>query len=161
MRRVEGSTGIKLLECINPARNKWRVRWDVQESENGNVNVTYMEHDFDHKPTIDEAKGIVIRWYNAQIDNEIVSAFKWNGMRVWLSGENQFNYKASYDLAVQTSGATLPVAFKFGTDEEPVYHEFTTVEELADFYMKAMSHVQGVLATGWQKKDSFDFELYK
>ena len=40
-------------------------------------------------------------------------------MPVWLSSENQFNYKAAYDLAVQTGGATLPVTFKFGTDEVP------------------------------------------
>lgn len=159
MKRVEGTAGVALLECINPVKNKWRVRWDVQESENGNV--TYMEHDFDHKPTADEAKGIVIGWYNTQIDKEIVSGFEWNGMRVWLSGENQFNYKASYDLAVQTSGATLPVAFKFGTDEEPVYHEFTTVAELADFYMKAMQHVQSTLANGWIKKDIVQWEEYQ
>lgn len=159
MRRAEGSADVRLLECVNPAKNKWRVRWDVRDSENGNV--TYMEHDFDHKPTADEVKGIVIGWYNSQIDNEIVSGFEWNGIRVWLSGENQFNYKASYDLAVQMGGVSLPVTFKFGTDEESVYHEFATVEELADFYMKAMSHVQEALAIGWQKKDSFDFELYK
>lgn len=33
MKRVEGSAGVSLLECVNPVKNKWRVRWDVQPSE--------------------------------------------------------------------------------------------------------------------------------
>ena len=36
MKRVEGSAGIKLLECTNPVKGKWRVRWDVQPGDNGN-----------------------------------------------------------------------------------------------------------------------------
>ena len=31
MQRTEGTAGVKLIECVSPARNKWRVRWDVQE----------------------------------------------------------------------------------------------------------------------------------
>lgn len=157
MRRVEGNTGVQLLECINPGKNKWRIRWDVQDSENGHV--TYMEHDFDHKPAADEVKGIVLSWYNASIDSDILSGFVWNGMSVWLSSENQFNYKASYDLAVQAVN-TLPVTFKFGSDEEPVYHKFTTLEELSDFYTKAMKYIQDTLEAGWKKKDAFDLALY-
>ena len=26
MKKVEGNTGVRLLECINPIKNKWRVR---------------------------------------------------------------------------------------------------------------------------------------
>ena len=32
MKRVEGSSGVSLFECVNPVKNKWRVRWDVQPS---------------------------------------------------------------------------------------------------------------------------------
>lgn len=158
MRRVDGSAGVQMLECINPVKKKWRIRWDVQSGENGNV--TFMEHDFDHRPSADEVKEIVLAWYNSIIDKEIVSGFVWNGLPVWLSSENQFNYKAAYDLAIQESGF-LPVTFKFGTDEEPVYHEFTTLEELTDFYTKAMKHIQDTLKSGWQKKYAFDLNLYQ
>ena len=48
---------------------------------------------------------------------------------VWLSTENQYNYKAAYDLAVQTGGETLPVTFKFGSDEQPEYHTFEKLDE--------------------------------
>lgn len=159
MKRVEGNAGVRLLECTSPARNKWRVRWDVQESENGTA--SYMEEEFGHKPTDDEIRSTVISWYNGQTDEAILSGFSYGDVPVWLSSENQFNYKSAYDLAVQTGGATLPVTFKFGTGTEPVYHTFDTLEELTDFYTAAMKHIQSALADGWQKKDAFDLDLYR
>ena len=157
MQRTEGTAGVKLIECVSPARNKWRVRWDVQESE-GSAN--YMEAEFAHKPTPEEVKALVIGWYNQQIDTTILSGFYYEGCMVWLSSENQFNYKAAYDLAVQTGGATLPVKFKFGTDDSPVYRVFSQLDDLTDFYTKAMQHIKTTLDVGWQKKDSFDLSLY-
>lgn len=159
MRRIEGSAGVKLIECTNPAKNKWRIRWDVKEKENGSAN--YMEEEFDHKPTEDEIRQTVIAWFNTQTDTSILSGFEWNGMSIWLSSENQFNYKAAYDLAVQNAGNTLPVTFKFGTDDAPCYHTFNTVEELSDFYTKAMQHILSVLADGWSKKDAFSLDSYR
>ena len=35
MKRVEGYAGVKLMECVSPVKNKWRIRWDVQEKEDG------------------------------------------------------------------------------------------------------------------------------
>ena len=80
---------------------------------------------------------------------------------VWLSSENQFNYKASHDLAVQTSGATLPVTFKLGTDENPVYKVFDNLGQLTGFYRQVMLYIQDVLAEGWKKKDALDLSLYE
>lgn len=159
MRRIEGSAGVKLLECVSPVKDKWRIRWDVQDNGDGTAN--YMEEEFFHKPDSGEIKNVVMGWYNEQVDNTILSGFVWNGMPVWLSRDNQFNYKAAYDSALQSGGNTLPVTFKFGTDDEPCYHEFTELEELTDFYIQAMSHIQSTLADGWKKKDSFNLELYK
>lgn len=158
MKRVEGTAGVKLLECVNPVKNTWRVRWDVREREDGSAD--YMEENFLGKPSGEIIRIVILGWYNEQIDREILSGFVYEGMPVWLSSENQFNYKAAYDLAVQTAGATLPVVFKFGTDTEPVYREFATLEDLTDFYTKAMQHIQNTLADGWKKKDVFDLSLY-
>ena len=110
MRRVEGSAGVSLMECTNPVKDKWRIRWDVQEKENGSA--SYMEEEFGHKPTDEEIRTLVMSWYNSQTDAAILSGFAYNGAPVWLSTENQYNYKAAYDLAVQTGGETLPVTFK-------------------------------------------------
>ena len=159
MRRVTGNKGVLPIECVNPKKDKWRIRWDVQEHEDDSAD--YMEEEFDHKPTDEEIKAIVIVWYNRQTDQAILSGFEYEGNLVWLSSENQFNYKAAYDLAVQTSGATLPVTFKFGTDEQPVHRVFDTLEELTDFYVSAIRYVQETLEAGWKRKNAFDLELYK
>lgn len=159
MRRVTGNKGVLPIECVNPKKDKWRIRWDVQEHEDDSAD--YMEEEFDHKPTDEEIKAIVIVWYNRQTDQAILSGFEYEGNLVWLTSENQFNYKAAYDLAVQTSGATLPVTFKFGTDEQPVYRVFDTLEELTDFYVSAIRYVQETLEAGWKRKNAFDLELYK
>ena len=125
---------MRLLECTNPVKGKWRVRWDVQKREDGSTD--YMEEEFDHRPSDEEIKETVINWYNNQTDRAILSGFSYEGNTVWLSTENQFNYKAAYDLARQSNGATLPVKFKFGSDEKPVYRVFENIEDLTDFYTK-------------------------
>ncbi len=158
MRRVQGAADVKLMECISPAKNKWRIHWDVVNPEEGPV--TYMEEDFDHKPSADEVKDTVIGWYNEQIDHKILCGFSYEGNVVWLSSENQFNYKAAFDLAVQTEGKSLPVTFKFGNEGSPVYRSFNTMDELRDFYSKAMLHIQTTLECGWKLKDNFKLENY-
>lgn len=167
MKRIKGTDGVVLVECVNPITNKWRVRWDVQvntgtdEKGEPETGVNYMEEEFSCKPTFPEIKELITGWFNQSIDGKILSGFVWNDYPVWLSTENQFNYKAAYDLAVQTNGTTLPVTFKFGSDETPEYHEFKTLDELTDFYTKSVAFVQDTLKEGWVKKDSFDFTAYQ
>lgn len=156
--RIQGSAGVAPIECVNPRKDKWRVRWNIEEQDGM---ATYEEAEFDRRPTLEEIKTTVLASYNARIDEAIRSGFRWEETPVWLSAENQFNYKAAFDLAVQTDGANLPVVFKLGTDEKPVYREFTTIDELKNFYTAAMAHVQGTLAAGWKAKDEIDFGLYR
>lgn len=134
-----------------------RVRWDIQQT---NETATYEEAEFDHRPSVEEVRATIIAWHNARIDKQIKQGFRWEDVSVWLSTENQFNYKAAFDLAVQTQGANLPVVFKLGTDEKPVYREFATLDELKAFYTAAMAHVQQTLAAGWKTKDGIDFGQY-
>lgn len=94
-------------------------------------------------------------------DELILSGFIQKDMSVWLSSENQFNYKAAYDLAVQTNGANLPQVFKFGDTLNPIYYKFETVEDIADFYTKASTYINQVLAVGWAKKDNINWDDYK
>lgn len=113
-------------------------------------------HTFDHHPTADELKEVITQHIDAQTDGKILSGFVWNGQRVWLSAENQFNFKAAYDVAVQTDGATLPVKFKLGEDADglPMYHTFNSMNAFTDFYTGAISFIQQTLAAGWEEKDA-------
>lgn len=158
MKRAQGNAEVRLLECVNPVRNKWRVRWDVHKREDGSAD--YMEAELDHRPTEAEISAAVKEWYNVQTEKAILSGFTYDGTPVWLSQENQYNYKTAYDLAVQTDGKTLPVTFKFGTDDEPVYRTFDSLGKLTDFYTSAVKFIQDTLADGWKKKDSIDLSKY-
>ncbi|MBQ4393299.1 MAG: hypothetical protein II826_09360 [Prevotella sp.] len=159
MRRIEGTSGVKLIECVNPVKGKWRIRWDVQTSEDGKV--TYMEQEFQHKPSADEIRQTIIGWYNQQTTEAILSGFQYDGNMVWLSSENQYDYKAEHDLAVQTGGATLPVTFKLGTDEQPVYKTFDNLGQLTEFYRQTVLYIRETLAAGRKRKDAVDWSLYE
>ena len=108
-------------------------------------------------------KKAIIADINLRTDKKILSGFVWEGINVWLSTENQFNFKAAYDLAIQTQGQSLPVTFKVGEDSEglPVYHTFTSMEDFTNFYTQAIAFVNQCLVEGWQEKDSIDFDVYQ
>ena len=156
--KVNGCIGVLPIECVNPRKNKWKVRWNITEKEDGSSD--WYEQDYDHKPTLEEIRDTIVKFHNGQVDAKILSGFSWKDMPVWLSSENQFNYKASFDLAVQTNGKNLPVRFKFGTDKDPKYYDFKTIDELSDFYTSAIKFINDTLQEGWAEKDSVDFSVY-
>ena len=53
------------------------------------------------------------------------------------------------------------VTFKFGSDEQPEYHTFEKLDNLKDFYIQAVRHIQNTLAEGWKRKDVFNLDLYR
>lgn len=160
MRQGQGSAGTMLLECIDPNSNKWRVRWNMKPIE-GSSDVAYTEEDFDHKPTEDEVRALITEWYNKQTEERILSGMVWNDIPVWLSTENQMNFKAAYDLAVQTQGSTLPIKFKLGErDGNAIYHTFTTMDEFTDFYTSCVNFIMQCIGDGWNEKDSVEFSAY-
>ena len=111
---------------------------------------------FTHTPTAQELIDTIHAHVNALTDAKILSAFQWQGNSVYLSTENQFNFKAAYDLAVQTQGATLPVTFKLGEQEDgtPTYHRFKDMQTFTDFYTSAIAFINQALNDGWQQKDA-------
>ena len=117
---------------------------------------------YDHKPTIAEIKSDINALINKMTDETILNGFSWNSKPVYLSQENQINFKAAYDLAVQTEGAILPIKFKLGEDSdgEPVYHTFTSLNAFSDFYTRAVAFITAALANGWQQKDSVDYTVF-
>lgn len=114
---------------------------------------------YDHEPTKSELKADIDALINKQTELRILDGFVWNGKRVYLSDENQHNFKAAYDLAKDSGGATLPTKFKLGEDEEgePIYHTFTKIEPFADFIYKAFGYINTTLNEGWVEKDGVDY----
>lgn len=140
-------------------RNKWELIYGYGTD---GVSGWDWRKRFSYKPTIDEIKAVIIAQINRRVDEDILSGFEWNGTRVYLSTENQFNFKAAYDMAEMSQGATLPVTFKLGESEDgkPIYHEFTTLDDFRDFYSKAMLHITNTLKAGWEEKDGVDWNVF-
>lgn len=140
-------------------RNKYELIYGFGEDANGGWN---WRERFTHVPTPEEIKNAIIGAINASVDETILTGFVWNGKPVYLSAENQMNFKSAYDITVQTSGATLPIKFKLGEDAEgkPVYHTFTKIEPFADFILKAFAHINTALNEGWKEKDAVDFSIF-
>ena len=171
MKRIEGTSDVRLIECVNPVRGKWRIRWDVQDRGDGTA--TYMETEFSHKPTAEEIKKTIIGWYDQQTDAAILSGYEWTvkhgynegqTVRVWLSAENQNNYKAKHDAArMYPQLVTFPMTYKISEDEEnnAIYETFQNIDELAEFYLGGIAYIEQTVANGWRKKDAVDLSLYE
>lgn len=132
-----------------------------KDSEDAETGYNYRQR-FDHKPTEAEIKAVITAHINERTNATILTGLCWNGKPVWLSSENQMNFKSVYDIAVQTAGANLPKKFKLGEDEtgEPVYHTFTKLEPFADFIGKVSDHIAAALLAGWNEKDSVDYSKF-
>ena len=145
-------------------KNKYIISWDFQPLyKNGketNLGI-WEEYCFYHKPDISEIRTLINNYYNSIVDENILKGYKWNGFDIWLSSENQFNYKAAYDIAVQTNGSNLPIKFKFGNNDTPQYYVFNDLEDLKSFYMGAIEHIQNELNQGWNKKDAIKWQEYE
>lgn len=113
-------------------------------------------HRFDHRPMASEVLKVITDHVDSLTDQKILTGYRWQGKNVYLSSDNQFNFKAAYDVAVQTEGAQLPIKFKIGEDAEglPMYHTFNSMNAFTDFYTGAISFIQQTLAAGWEEKDA-------
>ena len=162
-----------LKEKYNPlsqlASGRWKIHFGFtpyyEEDEDGNKVETQLgtwtEALVPFKPSLEQLKKLVLDAINKEVDEKILSGFVWKDMPIWLSTENQFNYKAAYDLAVMSQGQSLPVTFKFGTTESPVYYTFETLDDISDFYISAMAYINTTLAEGWKLKDGIDWSVYE
>ena len=50
--------GISPVECTNYKLGYWRIRWDFRPVEEDEF-ISFKEHQFDHKPTMDEVRSVV------------------------------------------------------------------------------------------------------
>lgn len=159
----------KYVPLSQLASGRWKIHFGFtpyyEEDEDGNKVETQLgtwtEALIPFKPSLEQLKKLVLDAINKEVDEKILSGFVWKDMPVWLSTENQFNYKAAYDLAVMSQGQSLPTVFKFGTTEEPVYYAFETLDDISDFYISAMAYINTTLAEGWKLKDSIDWSVYE
>ena len=101
---------------ITPLTGKQRVVATVTITADDGEEITATQA-FDHKPVKEELTKLITDEINARTNRKIIERLTWNGIPVWLSTENQLNFKAAHDMALQTAGASLPVKFKLGEQD--------------------------------------------
>lgn len=112
-------------------------------------------------PTFQEIQEAILTDINDYVKSQIIECFTWSEHSVWLSLENQTNYKNALDIAIQGQGESLPMTFRFGTDTEPDYVTFNTIEELQEFYNNIVNHIDVCRMYGWDIKDRINWDEYK
>lgn len=138
---------------------------DNGNSSTSSNNVEYWYTEYKGRPTLEQVKHDIYELINHETDIRILSSFVYTDPKginhsVWLSQENQFNYIAAVNAAQMFGDAVLPQTFKFGTDENLDLYTFTTKEELCQFFIKAMKHIQSCIEYGFNVKNSIDWDIY-
>lgn len=109
-----------------------------------------------------DVKDAILDDINSQTDYKILTGLVWNDKPVWLSTENQFNFSEG-ERKAKDNPSRLPITYKIGQDSDgnPVYHTFTTVEEITGFYDTCFAYINQCLNEGWQRKDSIYWTPYE
>lgn len=130
--------------------------------------------------TLADVKAAIIADIDAQTDGKILEGYEWTilhgdetkakkdrrigeTIKVWLSRENQDNFKEAHRLACLDATKVIPIKFKINEDEDKkaIYETFKTFDELNQFYLGAFAYIkQSCLDAGWVEKDSIDFSPY-
>lgn len=141
-----------------PKARHYILLFGVYESEDGRWQ--WKRDYYGDMPTRETLRSDIEALVNDITDERILCGFVWKDNPVWLSSENQFNFKAAYDIAVQTEGANLPARYKLGQDEKgnPIYFEFKDVETFSDFYLGCMNWILQCINEGWREKDGVDYD---
>lgn len=103
--RVETTNDYIYIVERNDVKGEWYVRWDFSQKPNEPNVFWYEEETFHYRPTLDDIKKVITNWLNKQTDGAIKHGFEWKGIRVYLSDENKFNYKAITDEAARRETA--------------------------------------------------------
>jgi hypothetical protein len=136
----------ELYAPIRKDYNRILVNYEYKDEPDG-VNGTWYEIVFYTKQTpylnIQMVKDAIIKDINSQTDEKILDGYEWTilhgddagkTVKVWLSAENQNNFKAFHDAVKDYPNLeAFPVTYKLAEDEEgkPVYETFESATELS------------------------------
>lgn len=123
--------------------------------------------------TLKDVKDAIDDDIDARTDAAILCGYDWTvkhgddagkEVKVWLSKENQNNFKAKHDAAlVYPNLVRFPMTYKISEDTEKnaIYEVFENIEELATFYLGGIDYIQSCYEAGWAEKGGIDWQPYE
>ena len=81
-------------------------------------------------------------------------------MSIYLSIENQIDYKLLFDTTTLLEGSNLPTKVKFKINGESIYYNFETIEDMKDFIISMNNHIRKCLEVGNEAKDEINYNDY-
>lgn len=158
--RQQTNSGAKplMLECVNPYRDEWIVRYDVQPLLEGD-GYEWKEVWVSPRPTIEEIHTFLIQKSKEEEQSVMNAGFVWEGMRIKMDDENQANFKQQFDLQLAD---IFPIDAKyfFGEQSEIVY-AFESKEKLQEWILAMAMFKAQTKETYIVKRNSINLEDYK
>lgn len=142
------------------------------DSENATWNEIYFYKKQISQLSFADIKKAIIADIDADTDEKILCGYEWTVLhgddegkvaKVWLSKENQTNFKAKHDAAAAyPDRVTFPMKYKIAEDddEKAIYEVFQSFEELVAFYLGGLAYIEACYQAGWATKDAIDFSVY-
>lgn len=139
---------------------RWFVQWDKEELEDGTFRVKRKCVQRGEKPTAQKCIEVIQAEIDKDTDAKILTGYEYDGHNVYLSRENQNNYKAMFDLAVMDSSSVLPLTIKICEENgQQVYETFEDLDTFKAFYVGGVTYINTVLTAGWTAKDTIANEF--
>lgn len=117
MKRVQGTKGVSLFECINADQNKWSVRWDVQdnpEEEGRMTGVNYMEETFLYQPDLKDVKSVMAIWLSSE---DTMGSFILDGKTVTMDRSAILLLDSQAEQAIKENDNAIPMVTDKGVIE--------------------------------------------
>lgn len=142
----------------NEKTKKYIVSWGLKNIGGDNYQWDY--YLFNYKPSINDIKNIINNSINEKTKQYITNKFEWNGMSIYLSLENQIDYKLLLDTTLLLDGANLPEKVKFKVNGENFYYSFETIDDMKDFIIAMNNHIRKHINNGNNSKDEINYDDY-
>lgn len=161
--------GLQSALADSPGENAAVSEASPSEQQTAWTATDYFLYHSTPKPDIEKVRQTIEDHINAKVDANILCGYPWTvlhgpdagkDVKVWLSEENQNNFKAKHDAAlIYPDKVKFPMTYKISeVNHKAVYEVFQSIEELATFYLGGLAYIESCYNAGWSEKDAVDYD---
>jgi len=143
----------------NEKTKKYIVSWGLRNIGGENYQWNYKL--FNSKPSLNVIKETINSAINEKTKSYIMNNFRWNGMSIYLSIENQIDYTLLFNTTLLMDGSNLPEQIKFKVNGENIYYSFETIDDMKDFIIAMNNHIRTYIANGNKAKEEINYDEYQ